>query len=44
MWLALLESPRFLVWKVVTYVRIAAGFDPRRWERADRSGAAEGRP
>jgi 1,2-diacylglycerol 3-beta-glucosyltransferase len=35
-WLALLESPRFLAWKALTYVRIAAGFDPRRWERADR--------
>jgi len=43
-WLALLESPRFLVWKALTYARIAAGFDPRRWERADRSGAVEGRP
>ncbi|HXM55272.1 MAG TPA: glycosyltransferase family 2 protein [Candidatus Dormibacteraeota bacterium] len=43
MWLALLESPRFLAWKAVTYVRIAAGFDPRRWERADRSGAVEGK-
>jgi hypothetical protein len=35
-WLALLESPRFLAWKALTYVRIAAGFDPRRWERAQR--------
>jgi 1,2-diacylglycerol 3-beta-glucosyltransferase len=35
-WLALLESPRFLAWKALTYVRIAAGFDPRRWERAER--------
>lgn len=35
-WLALLESPRFLAWKALTYARIAAGFDPRRWERADR--------
>jgi len=36
-WLALLESPRCLVWKALTYVRIAAGFDARRWERAERS-------
>jgi 1,2-diacylglycerol 3-beta-glucosyltransferase len=36
LWLALLESPRFLAWKAVTYVSIAAGFDPHRWERAER--------
>jgi 1,2-diacylglycerol 3-beta-glucosyltransferase len=36
LWLALLESPRFLAWKAVTYVTIAAGFDPHRWERAER--------
>jgi 1,2-diacylglycerol 3-beta-glucosyltransferase len=34
-WLALLESPRFLAWKALTYVRLAR-FDPRRWERAQR--------
>jgi 1,2-diacylglycerol 3-beta-glucosyltransferase len=39
-WLALLEAPRFLAWKALTYVRIAAGFDPRRWERADRGSAS----
>lgn len=39
-WLALVESPRFLIWKVFTYARIAAGFDARRWERAQRSGAS----
>lgn len=43
LWLALLESPRFLAWKALTYVRIAAGFDPRRWERADRSGQVRAR-
>lgn len=37
LWLALLESPRFLAWKALTYVSIAAGFDPHRWERAERS-------
>jgi 1,2-diacylglycerol 3-beta-glucosyltransferase len=36
LWLALLESPRFLAWKALTYVTIAAGFDPHRWERAER--------
>jgi 1,2-diacylglycerol 3-beta-glucosyltransferase len=41
-WLALLESPRFLLWKALTYARIAAGFDARRWERAERSGPAAG--
>ena len=35
-WLALLESPRFLAWKALTYVRLLGGFDPRRWERAQR--------
>jgi hypothetical protein len=35
-WLALLESPRFLAWKALTYTRLAGGFDPRRWERAQR--------
>lgn len=35
-WVALLEAPRFLLWKVVTYARIAAGFDARRWERSER--------
>ncbi|HEY4028033.1 MAG TPA: WecB/TagA/CpsF family glycosyltransferase [Candidatus Dormibacteraeota bacterium] len=43
-WLALLESPRFLVWKALTYSRLARGFDPRRWERADRSRAGAGPP
>lgn len=36
-WLALLESPRFLLWKALTYSRIVAGFDPRRWERSERA-------
>lgn len=38
-WLALLESPRFLAWKVITYARLAAGFDARRWERSQRPDA-----
>jgi hypothetical protein len=37
LWLALLESPRFLVWKALSYWTIVAGFDPHRWERAERS-------
>ncbi len=36
LWLALLESPRFLAWKALTYVRVLARFDPQRWERAER--------
>jgi hypothetical protein len=36
LWLALLESPRFLAWKALTYTTILAGFDPHRWERAER--------
>jgi cellulose synthase/poly-beta-1,6-N-acetylglucosamine synthase-like glycosyltransferase len=36
-YLALLEVPRFLVWKMLTYARIAAGFDANRWERSERS-------
>src|SRR5205807_7624587 len=43
LWLALLESPRFLAWKAFTYLRIAAGFDARRWERAERP-APSGQP
>lgn len=40
-WLALLESPRFLLWKALTYSRIVAGFDPRRWDRSERSPPPE---
>jgi 1,2-diacylglycerol 3-beta-glucosyltransferase len=40
-WLALLESPRFLLWKALTYSRIVTGFDPRRWERSERSPPPE---
>jgi 1,2-diacylglycerol 3-beta-glucosyltransferase len=39
-WMALLESPRFLLWKVLAYARIIAGFDARRWERSERPAAA----
>ena len=37
LWLALLESPRFLAWKAMSYWTIVGGFDPHRWERAERS-------
>src|SRR5207302_249581 len=32
----LLEVPRFLAWKLLTYARLRSGFDPTRWERAER--------
>jgi 1,2-diacylglycerol 3-beta-glucosyltransferase len=35
-YLAMLEVPRFLLWKLLTYLRLARGFDPSRWERAQR--------
>ena len=35
-YLALLEVPRFLLWKLLTYLRLVRGFDPSRWERAQR--------
>jgi hypothetical protein len=41
LWLALLESPRFLVWKVLTYATIVVGFDPHRWERSARTTEVE---
>ena len=34
---ALLEAPRYLLWKLLTYGRLARGFDPGRWERAQRA-------
>jgi exopolysaccharide biosynthesis WecB/TagA/CpsF family protein len=40
LWQALLESPRFLIWKLLTYVRIAAGFDAHRWERSERPASS----
>jgi 1,2-diacylglycerol 3-beta-glucosyltransferase len=38
-YMALLEVPRFLLWKALTYGRLARGFDPTRWERAVRQKA-----
>ncbi len=40
-WRALLGSPRFLAWKLVTYVRLTRGFDSARWDRSDRRGARQ---
>ena len=34
-WLALLESPRFLAWKALTYTTILAGFDPHRRDQEE---------
>lgn len=39
-WKALTMAPLFLAWKVVAYLRIARGFDPRRWDRTDRGVVA----
>jgi hypothetical protein len=35
-YVALLEVPRFLAWKLLWYARLLRGFDPRRWDRAER--------
>jgi 1,2-diacylglycerol 3-beta-glucosyltransferase len=40
-YLALLEAPRYLLWKLLTYTRLARGFDPQRWERSERDTRAE---
>jgi exopolysaccharide biosynthesis WecB/TagA/CpsF family protein len=39
-WRAVLRSPFFMARKVVTYARIARGFDANRWDRSDRIGDA----
>lgn len=39
-WKALAMAPLFLAWKVVAYLRIARGFDPRRWDRTARAVVA----
>jgi N-acetylglucosaminyldiphosphoundecaprenol N-acetyl-beta-D-mannosaminyltransferase len=41
-YLALIGSPRFLLWKLLTYLRLLRGFDPARWERARREGPHAG--
>lgn len=39
-YLALLETPRFLLWKLPAYARMARGFDPGRWDRTQRGAEA----
>ncbi|MBO0777139.1 MAG: glycosyltransferase [Actinobacteria bacterium] len=39
-YLALLETPRFLLWKLLAYGRLARGFDPGRWDRTQRGAEA----
>ncbi|HEV2034857.1 MAG TPA: WecB/TagA/CpsF family glycosyltransferase [Candidatus Dormibacteraeota bacterium] len=41
-WRAVLTAPLYIAWKVVTYARLARGFDASRWDRSDRPG--EGPP
>ena len=35
-WRVVLRAPFYLGWKVVTYARLAHGFDVNRWDRSDR--------
>lgn len=37
----LLGAPLFLGWKIITYIRLAGGFDATRWERSDRARPVE---
>jgi exopolysaccharide biosynthesis WecB/TagA/CpsF family protein len=37
-WRAVLRAPLYLAWKLVTYTRLARGFDAGRWDRSDRAG------
>jgi exopolysaccharide biosynthesis WecB/TagA/CpsF family protein len=37
-WRALLKAPAFLAWKLITYARLARGFDAAAWDRTDRAG------
>ena len=37
-YLALLGAPRFLGFKLLTYLRLLRGFDALRWDRSDRQG------
>ncbi len=39
--LALLRAPRYLGWKLLTYLLLIRGFDAFRWDRSDRQGQAE---
>ncbi len=40
-WRVLLGAPMFLAWKLLTYVRLARGFDSARWDRSDRQGGQQ---
>jgi N-acetylglucosaminyldiphosphoundecaprenol N-acetyl-beta-D-mannosaminyltransferase len=40
-WRVLLGAPKFLAWKLLTYVRLTRGFDSARWDRSDRQGARQ---
>ena len=33
----MIGAPRFVAWKLATYLRLARGFDASRWERSDRT-------
>ena len=44
LYIALLDLPRFVLWKLVAYTRIATGFDPSRWERTHRKSTADAPP
>jgi len=35
-WRAFVNAPRFLGWKLGTYIRLARGYDVQRWDRTDR--------
>lgn len=37
-WRVLRSGPRFVAWKLATYMRLMRGFDVNRWERSDRRG------
>jgi 1,2-diacylglycerol 3-beta-glucosyltransferase len=37
LWLVVLGAPRFISWKLVTYLRLLHGHDVNRWDRTDRA-------
>ncbi len=43
-WPALALAPVFVASKFLTYARLTRGFDPKRWDRTDRTGEAQRRP
>jgi 1,2-diacylglycerol 3-beta-glucosyltransferase len=40
-WRVLFGAPKFLGWKLVTYIRLMRGFDSARWDRSDRQGGQQ---